>query len=204
MSGSSQSCDKSKKDRRERGAISQKVERNVPDADSDWSDQRATGSSLYLSFFLSPSNLPQPILGPMRRLLRLLASIWTPCRSGGWLRARAPRVAMTTTIAPPLTEVLNRTLLATWPHMFSALLQPLFLQATLAPTESGEGVLSLWKTHRNPRLSIYCWSWVTQILWQLILEHSGFTIELKLKSQFVKINPFNYYNTVVLFFMIIK
>lgn len=159
MSGSSQSCDKSKKDRRERerDALSQKMERNVPDADSD---QRATGSSLYLSFslFLPPSNLPQPILGPMRRLLRLLASIWTPCRSGGWLRARAPRVAMTTTIAPPLTEVLNRTLLATWPHMFSALSQPLLLQATLACAhrERREGALTLWKTHRNPRLSIYC------------------------------------------------
>jgi hypothetical protein len=51
-------------------------------------------------------------------LLRLLASICTPCRSKGWLGARAPRVAMTTTIAPPLTEVLNRTLSATWLHMF--------------------------------------------------------------------------------------
>jgi len=152
-------------------------------------------------FSLSPSNLPRPILGPMRRLLRLLASIWTPCRSGGWLRARAPRVAMTTTIAPPLTEVLNRTLLATWPHMFSALLQPLLFQAPLAPTESGEDVLTLWKTHRNPRFSLYCWSWVTQILWQVIPEYSGFSMELK--SHFVNINPFNYYNTIK-FYLLIK
>lgn len=53
---------------------------------SDVNDDRMTG----YDGILSPSNHRRPILGPMRRLLRLLASIWTPCRSGGWLGARAP------------------------------------------------------------------------------------------------------------------
>lgn len=95
------------------GILSHKRQRGMSDVNDDRTIG-ATGSSIK-----SPS-------ADSRTDATIVASpcIWTPCRSGGWLGARAPRVAMTTTIAPPLTEVLNRTLLATWPHMFPTPCRP--------------------------------------------------------------------------------
>lgn len=81
----------------------------------------------------------------------------------GW---KLPRVAMTTTIAPPLTEVLNRTLLATWPHMFSTLAAPChpphFRHPLIAPAERRWGCPDFGKLIEVSILSIV--HWVTQVL----------------------------------------
>lgn len=138
--------------KRMRGATSRTGYRKLSEANGRRSSGRPEArrdSTLLLSLSLSPSNHPRPIFGPMWRLPRLLASIWTPCRSGGWLRARW--VAMTTTIAPPPAGVLNRALSATRPHMFptprnSPFRAPLW---RITSAESGRGVSRLWKTHRN-------------------------------------------------------
>jgi len=97
-------------------------------------------------------NRSRPVLEPIGRLLlRLLASICAPCRSEGWLGTRAPRVAMTTTIAPPLTEVLNRTLSATWPHMSRAPSPAAYCRHPPIAAGRERGV-RLWETRRSPEL----------------------------------------------------